>query len=119
MTISAALWHHAATEAAQQRDWAAALHILEMHRADWPEEPAFLLNAANWLRMAGHGDRANEALLRAAALEDSFGIAEEAHILEITPARPPPPPASASLTSAAASRPTTHGVPERRSRSPS
>jgi hypothetical protein len=63
MTISAALWHHAATEAAQQRDWAAALHILEMHRADWPEEPAFLLNAANWLRMAPPPDEAPAPIL--------------------------------------------------------
>jgi hypothetical protein len=53
MTISAAHWYRTATEAARQRDWAAVLHILEMHRAEWPEEPAFLLNAAHWLRMAG------------------------------------------------------------------
>ena len=97
MTISAAHWYRTATEAARQRDWAAVLHILEMHRAEWPEEPAFLLNAAHWLRMAGHGDRANEALLRAAALEDSFGIAEEARILEITPGRPPPSPHPATI----------------------
>ena len=73
------------------------MRIIETNRAEWPEEPAFLLTAAHWQRMAGYGDGANEALLRAAALEDSFGIAEEARILEITPQRPPPEPHPASI----------------------
>jgi hypothetical protein len=82
-------WFTAASHAAQRRDWAASMRIITLHHAEWPEEPAFLLTAAHWQRMAGYGDGANEALLRAAALEDSFGIAEEARILEITPQRPP------------------------------
>lgn len=73
------------------------MRIITLHHAEWPEEPAFLLTAAHWQRMAGYGDGANEALLRAAALEDSFGIAEEARILEITPQRPPPEPHPASI----------------------
>ncbi|NCY25194.1 MAG: hypothetical protein EBX37_10110, partial [Alphaproteobacteria bacterium] len=54
-------WFTAASHAAQRRDWAASMRIIAMHRAEWPEEPAFLLTAAHWQRMAGYGDGANEA----------------------------------------------------------
>jgi len=97
MTNSSADWHATASDAAQRRDWAEAVRIIALHRAQWPEEPAFLLTAARWLRMAGCGDRANEALLRAAAMEDSFGITEEARILEITPERAAPSPHPAAI----------------------
>ncbi len=90
-------WFAAAEAAAEDRDWPEAVRIIEAHRTEWPEEPGFLLAAACWLRMAGFGDRANEALLRAAAVEDSFGIAEEGRILEIMPDRAMPPPHPAQL----------------------
>jgi glycosyltransferase involved in cell wall biosynthesis len=97
MSLADHAWFATAEAAAQRQDWAEAVRIIEAHRPQWPEEPEFLLAAARWLRMAAQGDRANETLLRAAAVEDSFGIAEEARILEIVPDRQLPPPHRATI----------------------
>ena len=97
MPAAAPYWLATAQRAAEAQDWPEAARIIEARAGDWPEEPAFLLQASRWLRMAGHGARANAALRRAAALENSFGAWQEAEILEIELALPAPPPHPAAM----------------------
>ncbi len=90
-------WLAAAERAALAQDWPEAARIIETRAAEWPEEPEFLLRACQWLRLAGHGQRATAALRRAAALENSFGAWQEAQILEIDLALPAPAPHPAAM----------------------
>ena len=71
--------------------------LLLSHVDEWPHDAGFLVPAARWLRLSGHGDRAGEMLDRAARLGDSHGVWLEAEALEWPLARPAAEPHPATI----------------------